>query len=448
MGPLRLPYCPLEPTAKQEFFLRRTELEVFTGGSAGGGKTIALLAAAVQYCDIGGYSALLLRPTLTEFFIPGGMHELAQDWLGGHASWVGGPLPQWRFPSGATLTYGYLSSSADIDRYKGGELHFIGFDELVGYGLREYLGMLRMLRTSDERLAQVPMRMRAASNPSTSPRTMPNQAWIKQRFIDPATRAKGALFIPSSLADNPHLDRDEYISRLEHMLPADRERLIHGNWDIMEEGALFRRDWFRVVPPSHVEPPQSTVRYWDLAATEPGPSNPDPDWTVGLRLERDRAGTYTVRHIVRGRWPAHQVEAIVKQTAQSDGRNVPVYLEQEPGASGKAAVEYYQRQVLAGYSCHAKRSTGDKLVRATPVAAAAGNGFVQIVEGCPHLLEFLDETSAFGEGVRHDDIVDALSGAHHALTDRPPARMRTFSPNRQGRRILTQHDRFGPYYGI
>jgi len=82
LGPLRLPYCPLEPTAKQEFFLRRSELEVFTGGSAGGGKTISLLAAAVQYCDIGGYSALMLRPTLTEFFIPGGLHELAQDWLG------------------------------------------------------------------------------------------------------------------------------------------------------------------------------------------------------------------------------------------------------------------------------------------------------------------------------------------------------------------------------
>ena len=131
MGPLRLPYCPLEPTAKQEFFLRRSELEVFTGGSAGGGKTLALLAAALQYCDLPGYSALLLRPALTEFYIPGGLHELAQDWLGGHASWIGGPLPQWRFPSGATLTYGYLSSTADIDRYKGGELHYIGFDELV-----------------------------------------------------------------------------------------------------------------------------------------------------------------------------------------------------------------------------------------------------------------------------------------------------------------------------
>jgi len=33
------------------------------------------------------------------------------------------------------------------------------------------------------------------------------------------------------------------------------------------------------------------VRYWDLAATEKTARN-DPDWTVGIKLGRDRNGGY------------------------------------------------------------------------------------------------------------------------------------------------------------
>jgi phage terminase large subunit-like protein len=32
------------------------------------------------------------------------------------------------------------------------------------------------------------------------------------------------------------------------------------------------------------------VRYWDLAATEKTERN-DPDWTVGIKLGRDRSGS-------------------------------------------------------------------------------------------------------------------------------------------------------------
>lgn len=42
-GPLRLRHCPLTPTPTQEAFLLLREREAFTGGGAGGGKSVVLL---------------------------------------------------------------------------------------------------------------------------------------------------------------------------------------------------------------------------------------------------------------------------------------------------------------------------------------------------------------------------------------------------------------------
>ena len=80
------------------------------------------------------------------------------------------------------------------------------------------------------------------------------------------------------------------------------------------------------------------------------------------------------------------------------------------GAAGKAAMERYKRHVLKGYTVYSHLPTGDKITRAWPVAAAAENGLVQLVNG-RHTQAFLDELSAFPHG-KHDDIVDALAGAH------------------------------------
>ena len=47
-------YIPHEPTARQQAFLLLDGLEAMFGGSAGGGKTDALLMAALQYVDVPG----------------------------------------------------------------------------------------------------------------------------------------------------------------------------------------------------------------------------------------------------------------------------------------------------------------------------------------------------------------------------------------------------------
>src|SRR5438045_2684562 len=113
-GP-RLHNCPLRPSPRQEAFLLLTAAEAFFGGAAGGGKSIALLMGALQYSDVPGYAALLLRPTLAELQLAGGLMELAHGWLAGtRASWSS-ESRSWRFPGpgksgagGASLTFGYL----------------------------------------------------------------------------------------------------------------------------------------------------------------------------------------------------------------------------------------------------------------------------------------------------------------------------------------------------
>ena len=49
-------YIPIWPTPKQAAFLLVAQLEALYGGAAGGGKSVGLLAAALQFVDVPGYS--------------------------------------------------------------------------------------------------------------------------------------------------------------------------------------------------------------------------------------------------------------------------------------------------------------------------------------------------------------------------------------------------------
>jgi hypothetical protein len=96
-----------------------------------------------------------------------------------------------------------------------------------------------------------------------------------------------SLFLPFRLADNPYLDRAEYEARLAELPLAERERLLHGDWEIPDDGELFQRSWFELLEREQLPAGMGAVRFWDLAGSEPSSANRDPDYTVGLRLELD-----------------------------------------------------------------------------------------------------------------------------------------------------------------
>lgn len=141
-----------------------------------------------------GYSALLLRRSFTDLALPGAIMERSHEWLRGTDARWNERDKTWTFPSGATLTFGYLASDADRYRYQGTELAFCGFDKLTPFTQSQYSYLFSRLR----RLAgtNVPVRMRVASNPGGE-----GHAWVYDRFMPDLSQeaARGTA------EDRPHL---------------------------------------------------------------------------------------------------------------------------------------------------------------------------------------------------------------------------------------------------
>lgn len=177
---------------------------------------------------------------------------------------------------------------------------------------------------------------------------------------------------------------------------------------INAEGALILRGWFEVIEATPAA--LKTVRFWDLAATEPR-DHSDPDYTCGAKLSHDK-GTTFVTDIVRARVTPLKVEQLVLNTAKQDGRTVEIAIEQEGGASGKSLIAHYTR-LLQGYKVKGVPPRGDKVLRASPFIAQAEAGNVKLLRGGWN-KEFLDEAESFPLG-DHDDQIDAVVGAYTEL---------------------------------
>ena len=164
-------YIPWDPTPKQRAFLLMNDTkEVLYGGSAGGGKSVAQLMAALQFVDIAGYSAILFRRTYADLSLPGALIDLSKQWL---FPFVESKEVRWSekdkrydFPSGATLSFGYLESDNDCYRYQGSAFQYIGMDECTHISPSNYRYLFSRLRKTVD--LPVPLRFRATYNTGIS----------------------------------------------------------------------------------------------------------------------------------------------------------------------------------------------------------------------------------------------------------------------------------------
>lgn len=243
LSPVWNDYIPHKPTGKQLAFLMLPNREAFFGGAAGGGKSDALLMAALQYVTEPNYAAIIFRKTFTDLKLPGALIDRSHQWLGQTDAMWNGNEHVWLFPSGAKLQFGYLESEFDMYRYQSSEFQFVGVDELTQWREEDYLYVgTRLRRLAD---STIPLRVRCASNPGGL-----GHLWVKDRFrikeIDGhwiGTHPKRA-YVPAGISDNPYLDRLSYRESLTELDPITREQLLNGNWDVCQD-ARFKKSWAR-----------------------------------------------------------------------------------------------------------------------------------------------------------------------------------------------------------
>lgn len=432
----------------QEAMLSSPADIVIAGGSAGAGKSFGLLMEPLRYVHRPGFSAVFFRRTYPELSNLGGLW-LESKRLYGDLRFDGRePVPkettlEWIFPSGARVKFAHMQHEEDRFAWKGAQVPLIGFDQLEGFGEQQFWYMLS--RNRDPSGTCLPY-LRGTCNPTPEDDPIGGWLcrliawWVDQETGYPVDSRSGVLrwfvrvdeelewadtreelarrhpgipprsltFIRGRLDDNRVLLAADpnYRANLMALSHVERERLLGGNWKVREAaGKVFNRSWFRVVPAG----PQRgrRVRYWDKAGTEGGSGAR----TAGVRMAHDGRIFY-VEDVVVGRWSALQRNRIIRATAELDGPEVEVWVEQEPGSGGKESAETTVRE-LAGYGVRAERVTGDKVTRAAPLSAQAEAGNVVLVSAGWN-AGYLAELHAFPDGGLKD-AVDASSGAFNKL---------------------------------
>lgn len=362
-----------KPFLQQAHFLTYESEELLYGGAAGGGKSDALLMSALQYVHYPNYSALLLRRTYQDLSQPNAIMDRAKKWL---HPWVSKGVVHWNnqtktftFPTGSTLSFGYLSHDNDLDQYQGSELQFVGFDELTQFTERQYTYLHSRLRKLEE--SDIPIRMRAGTNPGGR-----GSDWVKKRFIN---NGSPQPFIQSQYTDNIYLDK-QYGHQLDKLDEVTRLQLKFGDWDAeLSEGLLVNREQLQ----QQLIQPKVYQRDWlhNYCTIGVDPASTGDDHFSMCCLVQFANGNYVVVDL--DSTPSSTPEQLLLQFIERNKHWQPsvVNFEREPGASPEYALKYWRgilQPLIDKYGFRLTDTpaskTGSKYARAMPHAQLVREG--------------------------------------------------------------------------
>ena len=256
---LDVPSCGQCP---QELFHAATEWDVLFGGSAGGGKSLALLMEGIRTCmrhpgiRVGAFRRSY--PELEESLLAElGNYSFARD-VGAEYDRSHHDL---RFPNGSLMMFRYAENITDATKRQGGQYQLLLFDERTLTPPDVVSFLESRLRSGRDDIPV--LGVRSSSNPGGV-----GHGAVKQRYIDATdhgakiitdNRGRQVRFIPAKLTDNPHLN-PEYASDLDNLPEAMRAAFRDGSWTSFS-GQVFT-EWRHdrhVVP--RIELPATWLRY-------------------------------------------------------------------------------------------------------------------------------------------------------------------------------------------
>ena len=426
----------------QEEFLQCPARLAFYGGAAGGGKSYACLLEPLYDIDNPNFEAVIFRRLYKQIMAPGGLYRRSTEIYPQLGATFKQDTLTWTFPSGATVRLAHMQYEQDVIGWKSSEIALVEVDEVTEWTEYQFFYMLSRNRS----VSGVTPRMRGYCNPDpdswlkvllapwiddTWPQEDRAQSGEIRWFIrkDDVIQWVGAdypnaislTFFFANLNDNKILEEKDpgYRAGLEALPEFERRRLLDGDWNARPSGKKFKREWFATLYDDSPDLLQSLeieqiARGWDKAATAVQKKNSrknGPDYTAGVKIGRRREGLFPRYVILDALWEQldpGDVEKLIQTTAEQDGRETYIYLEQEPGSSGKQDIFNFVTKVLHGFIAEGIPSSGSKELRADSFAAQCKIGNVGMVRGWWN-NGYLNFLCAFPDEAVHDDPVDASS---------------------------------------
>lgn len=240
---------------EQAITVPNSVLEIFYGGSAGGGKSeLGIAMPLVRKCKYSGkllyqhnmFKGLILRRTIPEL-----KKELVKRCYQFYPQ-TGADYNKtdrvWTWSNGAQLYLGASEHEDDVRRYDTEQFNYIFFEELTSFTEFMYVYMMSRCRPADEDL---PSLMFSASTPGNI-----GHGWVRKRFVEPFREGGKVIkqyffdnsgnYILNEKGDRKHIDRiyiralptdnpfllkndPDYLSKLEVLPLAERAAKL-GDW--------------------------------------------------------------------------------------------------------------------------------------------------------------------------------------------------------------------------
>lgn len=450
---------------QQMVLLDNTTDILITGGGAGSGKSYTCLTKALEFIKDPAARVLIVRKTFPQLKISGGL------WDESHLIYPHfGGIPKvqsltWKFKNGATIQLAAIPDNL-LD-WQGLQATHILVDEIAEFTQDEILFLISRLRStryvghkslmgtcnpsresflfnwveySLDETTGIPkagteeiVRYFITVNGSLYWGNSEEELWQQHgmqlglkrgRADEPGVNflPKSFRFIPMTIYDNPILlkNNPQYLANLLSQPRVNQLRYLHGSWTAKAEGSgYFRREWCEIVERAPVNV-TSRVRSWDLAASVPSETNPNPDWTAGVKMSKDRYGNYYIEDVDRFRKLPDDVLKDIIDTAKHDGLDsCVVTIPRDPGSAGKTANSFYMRTLaengVTARSVQVPTHSG-KVQRGLPFCTLAQSGAVKVVRGDWNEAWFTELELFEGLKTQKDDQWDATADAFNTLS--------------------------------